>query len=110
MSLGHCLEKSQFCSQVPLSPGGLFFLAWAIQANLPGCLAVPRMIDWRGGPREYVILPAFHSRGEENALTTFGVRGTSSSRQPGESWGRKRASPLNAWVSCQVTSPGQRSW
>ena len=80
MSLGQCLEKPQFCSQVPLPPRGLFFLAWVIHANPPGCLVVPCMMDWRGGPRQYVILPAFPSRREENAISALGVRGVSSSR------------------------------
>ena len=92
----------------PTVPGG-FFLAWAIHTNLPGCLAVPRMMDCRGGPRQYVILPAFHSRAEENAVTALGVRGVSSSRRPGESRGRKRVSSPSACVSCQVTSPRQRA-
>ena len=93
----------------PTAPGGLFFLTWAIHTNPPGCLAVARMMYCSGGPRQYVILPAFHSRGEENAVTALGVRGVSSSRRPGESRGRKRVSPPSACVSCQVTSPRQRA-
>lgn len=38
-------RKSQFCSQA-LVPWALSFLAWAISAALPGCHAVPRMINW----------------------------------------------------------------